>query len=285
MNYIVFDLEFNQLYTKKNTENSDSPKESSKDNSADINLCQSDTAEKINISNSKKTEDSKVNRSLEMPFEIIQIGAVKLDENLEIISTFNKYVKPSLYKEIHPFIQELTGISTDMLNDKELFPCVYNEFMKFIGHDDFVMCVWGLDDIKQLLRNIHFHELNSNNNLKRYMDIQSLASKEFNTPKGNRLGLKTAVEYWNIPVEHDFHNAINDAVYTAHIFRKVYKNHIQPSIYSNPNYSRTSKPSLKVDTEKLIAQFEKMFNRKMTKEEKCIIRIAYNMGKTHQFLK
>lgn len=262
MNYIVFDLEFNQLYTKKNTESSDSAKESSKDNSAGISLCQSDAAEKINISKSKKSEDAEVIRSQEIPFEIIQIGAVKLDENLEIISTFNKYVKPSLYKEIHPFIHELTGISTDMLNDKELFPCVYNEFMKFIGHDDFVMCVWGLDDIKQLLKNIHFHELNSNNNLKRYIDIQSMASKEFNTPKGNRLGLKTAVEYWNIPVENDFHNAINDAVYTAHIFRKVYKDDIKPRMYSNPNYSRTSKPSLKVDTEKLIAQFEKMFNRK-----------------------
>ena len=104
-------------------------------------------------------------------------------------------------------------------------------------------------------------------------------------PKGNRLGLKTAVEFWNIPTETKFHNALNDAVYTAQVFRKVYNKNIKPSIYSNSNFNRVSKTSLKVDTEKLIAQFEKMFNRKMTKEEKCIIRIAYNMGKTHQFLK
>ena len=32
----------------------------------------------------------------ELPFEIIQIGALKLDENLEVISIFNELVKKSL---------------------------------------------------------------------------------------------------------------------------------------------------------------------------------------------
>ena len=220
-----------------------------------------------------------------MPFEIIQIGAVKMNEDLEVISTFNNFVKPSLYKEIHPFIEELTSITTEIVDDKSLFPKVYNDFINFIGNEDFIMCVWGLDDIKQLMRNITFHNLNIHKNIRKYIDIQNLASKEFKMPKGNRLGLKTAVEFWNIPTETNFHNALNDAVYTAQVFRKVYSKNIKPSIYSNSNFNRVSKPSLKVDTEKLIAQFEKMFNRKMTKEEKCIIRIAYNMGKTHQFLK
>lgn len=290
MNYIVFDLEFNQLYAKKNVETKDTAANASEDSSSNIsnmkiNMAENEIIEKISVSYSEQSILSNNSRSLEMPFEIIQIGAVKLDDNFEVISTFNSLVKPSLYKEIHPFIEELTAITTQMVNDKDLFPKVFSDFMNFIGHDDFVLCVWGLDDIKQLLRNIHFHNLNIHNNLKRYIDIQSLASKKFNTPKGNRLGLKTAVEFWNIPVESDFHNALNDAVYTAQVFRKVFNKDVKPSIYANPNYTRLSKHSPKVNTEKLISQFEKMFNRKMTKEEKCIIRIAYNMGKTHQFLK
>lgn len=282
MNYIIFDLEFNQLYTKKNAETQDSTIE-----------------EPINIYNESKQKNTKNkytenyeksnthidNKSVEMPFEIIQIGALKLNEDLEIISTFERLIKPSLYKEIHPFIEDLTQITTDMVENKELFPTVYKDFMNFIGSDDFIMCVWGVDDIKQLMRNINFHKLNIHNNIKKYIDIQKLASKEFNMPKGNRLGLKTAVEFWNIPITNDFHNALNDAVYTADVFRKVFTSNIKPCVYSNPNYNRSSKSSLKVDTENLLAQFEKMFNRKMTKEEKCIIRIAYNMGKTNQFLK
>ena len=278
MNYIIFDLEFNQSYTKKNNEIHDS----SASDTIEQNIKKSHDK---NIQNHKKYSHPSKYGTLEMPFEIIQIGALKLNDNLEVISTFERFIKPSLYKEIHPFIENLTQITTEMVEDKDLFPKVYNDFIKFIGNDDFTMCVWGLDDIKQLMRNIHFHKLNIHNNKKKYIDVQKLASKAFNTPKGNRLGLKTAVEFWNIPITNDFHNALNDAVYTADVFRKLYSKNIKPCIYSNPNFSRNSKTSLKVDTEKLIAQFEKMFNRKMTKEEKCMIRIAYNMGKTHQFLK
>ena len=45
------------------------------------------------------------------PQEIIQIGAVKLDENLNIIEPFNRLVKPSIYGHISPFITELTGLT------------------------------------------------------------------------------------------------------------------------------------------------------------------------------
>ena len=286
MNYIVFDLEFNQLYTKKKSPNAILSADS-EENKSDIaeNKSIEKTTEKNTISVSLNDSVNYKNLSLEMPFEIIQIGAVKLDDNFEIIDTFSRLIKPSLYKEIHPFICELTSITTDMVEGEDLFPKVYGDFMKFISNDDFVMGVWGIDDIKQLLKNIKFHGLNVHNNFKKYIDIQVLASKKFNTPKGNRLGLKTAVEFWNIPIENNFHDALNDAVYTAQVFRKVYTKDLKVCTYSNPNYPRESRPSLKVDTEKLIDQFEKMFARKMTKEEKSIIRIAYNMGKTHQFLK
>lgn len=40
-----------------------------------------------------------------------------------------------------------------------------------------------------------------------------------------------------------------------------------------------------LDFPMLIGQLEKMFKREMSKEEKEIIRLAYHMGKTGQFLK
>ena len=46
-----------------------------------------------------------------MPFEIIQIGALKLNENLETISTFDSLIKPTIYKYIHPFVANLTKIT------------------------------------------------------------------------------------------------------------------------------------------------------------------------------
>ena len=179
MNYIVFDLEFNQLYTKKKSQNAILSADS-EENKSDIaeNKSIEKTTEKNNISVSLNDGVHYKNPSLEMPFEIIQIGAVKLDDNFEIIDTFSKLVKPSLYKEIHPFICELTSITTDMVEDEELFPKVYGDFMKFIGNDDFIMCVWGIDDIKQLLRNIKFHGLNVHNNFKKYILKYILKSYE-----------------------------------------------------------------------------------------------------------
>jgi len=40
-----------------------------------------------------------------------------------------------------------------------------------------------------------------------------------------------------------------------------------------------------IDVDALIYQFEKMYSREMTEEEKSIIILAYKMGKTNQFLK
>ena len=45
-------------------------------------------------------------------FEIIQIGALILDEKFHTIETFNRYIKPTFYGQISPFVAELTGITT-----------------------------------------------------------------------------------------------------------------------------------------------------------------------------
>ena len=47
---------------------------------------------------------------------------------------------------------------------------------------------------------------------------------------------------------------------------------------------RISRPKEKIDTFSLINQFEKMYNREMSEEEKSIIKLAYMMGKTKQFI-
>jgi len=43
--------------------------------------------------------------------EIIEIGAVKVDENLEIISEFCLFVRPLLHPEISKFCTQLTSIT------------------------------------------------------------------------------------------------------------------------------------------------------------------------------
>lgn len=242
MNYIIYDLEFNQK-------------------------------------NSKDAED------FSMPFEIIQIGAVKLDENLNHLENFNALVKPTLYPKIHPYIENLTSITTDAVNSNRFFPFVYDKFLKFVGNEDFVLCVWGTGDIKEFIKNIKFHNLNSDYLSKKYIDIQALASKYFNTPKGTKIGLSKVVASFNLTLTGDFHDAFNDAYYTSEIFKKLYNTSIKPMLYDFNSPSKKTKVSKsEIDTVSLFNQFEKMYNRKLTNEEKSMIKLAYIMGKTNQFI-
>lgn len=52
--------------------------------------------------------------------EIIQIGAVMLDENYNMISEFNTYVKPC-YSSVTQSIKELTGITNERLENADDF--------------------------------------------------------------------------------------------------------------------------------------------------------------------
>ncbi|WP_315081350.1 3'-5' exonuclease [uncultured Clostridium sp.] len=228
---------------------------------------------------------SKYDKASNLTFEIIQIGAVKLNNNLEIDSTFSRLIKPTVHTEIHPFIEGLTQITTEMVNLENYFPDVYSDFIDFIGNEEFTVCIWGVSDIKELMKNIHFHKSKDIDNLKKYIDVQKLASKHIKTPKGTKVGLKSAIEFFNLPIEKDFHDAFNDAYYTAQIFKELYNPEIETSEYNNTFSKRVSKPKEKVDIDSLLSQFEKMYDRKMSEEEKSIIKLAYNMGRTNQFLK
>lgn len=248
MSYIVFDLEFNQAYQCKK--------------------------EKITITNE------------ECPFEIIQIGALKLNENFETIQTFNRLIKPHIYTTLNPFIENLTGITMDDLNTSKPFKDIYEEFIDFIQGDKSILCVWGLADIKELLRNIKYHNLDISIIPMKYINLQQYASKFLKCPKGTHIGLNKAVNLLNIPLDSKFHNAFADAHYTTEIFKRIYSNKIQVKTY-NPISQRAQNTLIKekknIDYYSLIKQFEKMFNREMSEDEKKIIKLSYIMGRTNQF--
>ncbi len=252
MNYIVFDLEFNQYYS--------------------------------HIKEDRKHTEP------ECPFEIIQIGAVKLDENLNTVSSFDRMVNPEIFDTIHPYVKKITGITMDQLKQAKPFKEIYSEFTTFIESStgNNVLSVWGSADIRELFRNIRYHKLDTSPVPEMFINIQSHASKYFTYPKGTHIGLEDAVELLSIPSKDDFHNALNDAYYTAEIFKRIYdpeiKPEIKPEIYNfRENLKRLEIKKTRVNTYKLIKQFEKMYDREMTEEEKAIIKLAYKMGQTNQF--
>ena len=83
--------------------------------------------------------------------EIIEIGAVMLDEEMNTLDTYQKYVKPQ-YSEVSKKITNLTGITNEMLRDKEDFePCI-KDFIVWLGEDlnEVEICSWSMTDLEQI---------------------------------------------------------------------------------------------------------------------------------------
>lgn len=245
MNYIVLDLEFNQPFPFKSG--------------------------KQTILNP------------ECPFEIIQIGAVKLDESFQTLDSFNFLIKPQIYKRIHPFVEKITGITLEQIKNCPPFPDVYHSFIDFIGKEKSVLCTWGIDDIKSLYRNILYYNLNINSIPDQYINVQSFATSYLNYEQGKTIGLKNAVTELKLEIQADFHNALNDADYTAKIFKIVHPEEIKIETFNLLDLTKKKIYKGRIHIKALLQYFEKSLNRSLTSEETNLIKESYRLGRNQVF--
>ncbi len=148
--------------------------------------------------------------------EVIEFGAVKLDENYKQISEFQCYVKPQ-FSEITKHITKLTGITNETVADKNTFEIEFEKFFEWIGGWDMQIYSWSASDIKQLKNECAYKLPNFDvERLERqWIDIQ----KEFDDRIGlhNSLSLKYAVGAMNRDFEGTAHTALADAANAAAI--------------------------------------------------------------------
>ena len=148
--------------------------------------------------------------------EVIEFGAVKLDENYKQIGEFQSYVRPE-FSEITPHITRLTGITNETVADKNIFKVEFQRFFDWIGGWDMKIYSWSASDIKQLKNECSYKLPNFDvKRLERqWIDIQ----KEFDDRIGlhTNLSLKDAVGAMNRDFEGTAHTALADAANTAAI--------------------------------------------------------------------
>lgn len=217
------------------------------------------------------------------PFEIIQIGAVKLDSAFQEAGRFGCYIKPQIYKRIHPFVEKITGITKAMVKDAQAFPEAYAAFLAFIGTEESALCTWGGDDVKSLLRNVLYHKQDLERLPKSCLNVQPLASQFLEQDPGKCIGLKNAVELLNIPVEEAFHDALSDAVYTARILQLVHPQQIKPDTIQVDALLAPKQKKLRVNTKGLLAHFRNSYGRELTEDEANMIKQAYRLGRNQAF--
>jgi DNA polymerase III epsilon subunit-like protein len=152
-------------------------------------------------------------------FEIIQIGAVKLNKHFKIAGEIDILISPTYYKRLHPYVRRMTHLSSEELESAPAFAEGMQKFLKFCGPDA-VLLTWGADDVSVLKQNAECFavpaELPKTYNLQRYFaDAFHLGNSQ--------KSLKAAMEQLGIEEEAEraFHHAMHDAYYTALVFKKL----------------------------------------------------------------
>lgn len=150
-------------------------------------------------------------------FEVIQIGAVKLDEELRMLGSFNRLITPEHYMKLHPRIRRITGITQEDLSDAPPFAEAYAQFLSWCG-EDIAVLTWGGDDISVLKQNVDFFGVGKE--LPAFYDLQRLYCS-LDEKNKERRGLRAAMTAYQIQPseEHPFHSAVDDAYYTAKVFQ------------------------------------------------------------------
>lgn len=156
--------------------------------------------------------------------EIIEFGAVKLDEQLNIVETFSELIAPQISKKLNPHVSALTHITIDELKDsKNSFSHVISKFRKFLG--DGVLMTWSNSDILVLMENYRYFFGNDKLSfLKYYVNIQKYCQRAIGySDRAHQLGLSTCAEMLGITYENkQLHRAYNDAELTALCFKALF---------------------------------------------------------------
>ena len=142
--------------------------------------------------------------------EIVQIGAVKLDDTFQLTDTFKIGVRPIHYTKMNTYVKQLTHITDQDLRRGAPFPEAFAAFRDWCG-EDFILLTWGYDDIPMLRDNLQLHGLApewipAHYNLQNIYDAQ--IGKEH-----RQYSLSAAVEQVG-EVEQEAHDALNDAMST-----------------------------------------------------------------------
>ena len=146
--------------------------------------------------------------------EIIEIGAIKIKDN-EVVGEYNSLVKPK--QKISSFIENLTGITNEMVQDAPKIKDILPKFKEFIL-DNYILGYNVNFDIN-FLYDAFFKEINielKNN----YIDVLRIARLVIKKSEVQNRKLKNMAKYFKIDIEK-LHRTQNDCILTFQVFLKL----------------------------------------------------------------
>lgn len=153
--------------------------------------------------------------------EIIQIGAVKLDENYDVIDSYKAFVCPE-YTMISPRILELTGIRQGDVDKASKLQESMESFFTWIGEGECTFISWSDCDEIQLsseYRKKEMVEPRLEQTLGKWVDCQQIFGERINQKR--LYNLEQALIISDISYKDGAHDALIDAHNTALLYKKL----------------------------------------------------------------
>ncbi len=165
-----------------------------------------------------------------LPGEIIEIGAVKLNDAFQKVDELRLFIKPQYYTKLHRRIVTLTGIRDKELAEKGLpFPEAYQKFMDFCA-EEYSFMTWSRSDLPILVDNMLLYGIDISQLPDTY-DLQRIFCNEI-MRFSRKMALDDALKVLNEKGD-TAHDALNDSRNTALVC-----NHLELEEYGGEYVSR-----------------------------------------------
>jgi inhibitor of KinA sporulation pathway (predicted exonuclease) len=163
--------------------------------------------------------------------EIIEIGAVVVDDDFEVLGESQRFVRPVRNPVLSEFCKRLTSIAQSDVDTARTFPEALRDFQNRVERisgqrlSDMVFCSWGDYDRKQLMRDCRYHGVpypfGIHRNVKR-----EFARRHHIKP----VGIPKALGILGISFEGSHHRGIDDARNITKVFRYEWKGNLDSAM-------------------------------------------------------
>ncbi len=157
--------------------------------------------------------------------QILQIGAVKLDENLQFVDSFEVVVRSSFTKKVSGRFSALTGITTEKMLSGIPFSEAVNMYNIWAGHDTVTM-TWSNSDLFAIRENEELLLNGKRFHIEKYIDLQRYIQSEMarnGEEIKNQISLSDAAEKFSISTDNlSLHTARDDSLVCVRLLDKTF---------------------------------------------------------------
>lgn len=157
--------------------------------------------------------------------QILQIGAVKLDEGFNIIDTFELNIKSSVSKKVTGRFAKLTGITTEKMLGGMPFAEAVDRYNEWAGSGTVTM-TWSDSDLYTIKENEESLLSDKKFAIEKYLDLQKFVQGEMRLngyEDKNQISLGDAAELFGISTEdYELHTAKDDSLVCQRLLKKCY---------------------------------------------------------------